>query len=96
MRLAGKMARNGHKHSSMVAYLAQVIYEKKLSHHFLLHYCINIGSYDHHAKYQGVFMGLLRNTFFIRVPPLKQEDLNEFKGGTLMKKVFQKSPINTP
>jgi hypothetical protein len=33
------------------------------------------------------------NTFFIRVPPLEKEDLNEFKGGTLMKKVFQKSPI---
>ena len=32
---------------------------KKLSHHFLLHFPIGMGSYDHHAKYQGVFMGLL-------------------------------------
>ena len=69
---------------------------KKLSHHFLLHFWINIGPYDHHAKYQGVFMGLLWNTFFIRVPPLDKEDLNEFKGWTLMKKVFHKSPKNTP
>jgi hypothetical protein len=37
MRLAGKMARNGHKHSSMVAYLAQVIYEKNYPTTF---YCI--------------------------------------------------------
>ena len=28
---------------------------KKLSHHFLLHLPIGMGSYDHHAKYQGVF-----------------------------------------
>ena len=24
---------------------------KKLSHHFLLHFWIDMGSYDHHAKY---------------------------------------------
>ena len=29
---------------------------KKLSHHFLLHFSIGMGSYDHHAKYQGVFL----------------------------------------
>ena len=34
---------------------AQVIYAKKLSHHFLLHFPIGMGSYGHHAKYQGVF-----------------------------------------
>ena len=28
---------------------------KKLSHHFLLHFLINMGSCDHHTKYQGVF-----------------------------------------
>ena len=28
---------------------------KKMSHHFLLHFPIGMGSYDHHAKYQGVF-----------------------------------------
>ena len=28
---------------------------KKLSHHFLLHFPIGMGSYDHHTKYQGVF-----------------------------------------
>ena len=28
---------------------------KKLSYHFLLHFPIGMGSYDHHAKYQGVF-----------------------------------------
>ena len=32
---------------------------KKLSHHFLLHFPIGMGSYDHHAKYQGVFQELL-------------------------------------
>ena len=32
---------------------------KKLSHHFLLHFPIGMGSYDHHAKYQGVFQDLL-------------------------------------
>ena len=32
---------------------------KKLAHHFLLHFPIGMGSYDHHAKYQGVFMDLL-------------------------------------
>ena len=36
---------------------------KKLSHHFLLHFPIGIGSYDHHAKYQDVF-------------PLKEEILD--------------------
>ena len=28
---------------------------KKLSYYFLLHFSIGMGSYDHHAKYQGVF-----------------------------------------
>ena len=28
---------------------------KKLSHRFLLHFPIGMSSYDHHAKYQGVF-----------------------------------------
>ena len=42
-------------HSSLVDYLAQVIHSKKLSHHLLLHFPIGMGSYDHHAKYQGVF-----------------------------------------
>jgi hypothetical protein len=55
-----------------------------------------MGSYDHHAKYQGVFMDLKSNTFFIRVPPLDEEKLNEFKGGTLMKTVFYLRSINTP
>ena len=40
---------------SLVDYLAQVKNAKKLSHHFLLHFLIGIGSYDHHTKYQGVF-----------------------------------------
>ena len=35
-----------------------------------------------------MFPDLLENTFFIRVPPLDKENLNEFKGGTLIKKVF--------
>ena len=69
---------------------------KKLSHHFLLHFWIDIGSYDHHAKYQGVFQDLLENTFFIRDPPLDKENLNEFKGGTLMKQVFYRRSWNTP
>ena len=64
---------------------------KKLSRHFLLHFWIDIGSYDHHAKYQGVFQDLLENTFFIRVPPLDKENLNEFKG-----KVFYRRSGNTP
>ena len=70
-------------HSSLVDYLAQVIKAKKLSHHFLLHFLIGMGSYDHHAKYQGVFMDLNSNTLFKRVPPLDEEILNEFKGGPL-------------
>ena len=32
---------------------------KKLSLHFLLHFPVGMGSYDHHAKYQGVFPDLL-------------------------------------
>ena len=28
---------------------------KKMSHHFLLHFSIGMGSYDHHTKYQDVF-----------------------------------------
>ena len=32
------------------------------------------------------FQTFLKKTFFIRVPPLDKENLNEFKGGTLMKK----------
>ena len=32
---------------------------KNLSRHFLLHFSIGMGSYDHHAIYQGVFMDLL-------------------------------------
>ena len=32
---------------------------KKLSHNFLLHFWIDIGSYDHLSKYQGVFLDLL-------------------------------------
>ena len=39
---------------------------KKLSHHFLLYFWIDIGSYDLHTKYQGVFPDLLENTFYIR------------------------------
>ena len=31
---------------------------QKLSHHFLLHFPIGVGSYDPPAKYQGVFMDL--------------------------------------
>ena len=54
---------------------------KILSHHFLLHFWINIGPYDHHAKYQGVFMGLLWNTFFIRVPPLDKENFKWIQRG---------------
>ena len=48
--------------------------QKKLSHRFLLHFPIGMDSYDHQAKYQGVFPWLLENTFFIKVPPL-----NSFK-----------------
>ena len=32
---------------------------EKLSHHFFLHFPIGMGSYDHHSKYQGVFMYVL-------------------------------------
>ena len=55
-----------------------------------MHFPIGMGSYDHHAKYQGVFPQLLEHTFS---PPLEKENLNEFKGGTLMEKVFSG---NTP
>ena len=51
---------------------------KKLSYHFLLHFPIGMSPYDHHAKYQGVF---LENTFFVRVSlPQNKENLNEFMG----------------
>ena len=65
---------------------------KKLSHHFLVHLWINIGYYDHHAKYQGVFMGLLWNNFFIRVPLWIHLNLLYKKGGPLWKKCFIKAP----
>ena len=84
------------RHSSLVDYLAQVTYAKKLSHHILLHFSIGMGSYDHHAKYQGVFPNLLENIFFIRVPPLDKENLNEFKGGPLWKKCFLEGPETHP
>ena len=42
-------------HSSLVDYLAQVINAKNCPTTFLLHFSIGMGSYDHHAKYQGVF-----------------------------------------
>ena len=84
-------------HSSLVDYLAQVIQglSKETSLNFLLHFWIDIGSYDHHAKYKGVFPDLLENTFFIIVPTLDKEDLSEFKGGTLMKKVSYRRFRNT-
>ena len=68
---------------------------KKLSRHFLLHFPIGMGSYDHHAKYQGVFPDLLQNTFFIKVPPLNSFKFSLSKGGTLMKKVFSRRSGNT-
>ena len=50
-----KTKENTSQHSSLVDYFAQVIYAKKLSHQFLLYFPIGMGSYDHHAYYQGVF-----------------------------------------
>ena len=55
----------GYLQSSLVDYLAQV---KKLSHHFLLHFSIGMGSYDH-AKYQVItyyvnFLGRLDSNGF--------------------------------
>ena len=47
---------------------------KKLSHHFPLDFPIGMGSYDHQAKFQGVFPQLLEHAFFIRV---ETEKLNE-------------------
>ena len=39
-------------------------------------------------KYQDVFLNLLcRKYFFTRFSPLDKENLNEFKGGTLMKMI---------
>ena len=46
-----------------------------------------MGSYDHHAKYKGVFPDLLLNTFFIRVPPLNLFKFSLSKGETLIKKM---------
>ena len=34
------------------------------------------------------FRSFYKTLFFIRVPPLEIGNVNEFKGGTLMKKVF--------
>ena len=64
---------------------------KKLSRHFLLHFPIDMSSYDYHEKYQGV-SGASIKLFFIRLPALDKEDSNEFKGGTLMKKSFIEAP----
>ena len=50
-------------HSSLVGYLAEVISAKIMSHQFLLHFRIDTGSYDQHAKHQGV-KDLLKNHFF--------------------------------
>ena len=36
---------------------------KKLSHHFLLHFSIGMGSYDHHAKYQCVSLAPVTHFF---------------------------------
>ena len=66
---------------------------KKLPHHFLLHFPIGMGSYDHHAKYQGVFPDLLENTFFT---PLNSFKCSLSVGVTLMKKVFSRRSGNTP
>ena len=38
-----------------------------------MHFPIGMGSFDHHAKYQGVFMDLLSNPLFHKGP------LNSFK-----------------
>ena len=43
---------------------------KKLSHPLLLHFPFGMSTYVHHKKYQGMFMNLPENMFFIRVPPL--------------------------
>ena len=62
---------------------------KKLSHHFLLYFPIGMGSYDHHAKYQGAFPQLLKSTFFIRVPPLNYLNFLSPKGDPHEESVFQ-------
>ena len=43
-------------HSSLVDYLAQVKYAKNCPTTFYCIFSIGMGSYDHHAKYQGVFL----------------------------------------
>ena len=69
---------------------------KKLSHPFRLCFELGLGVHVHHAKYQGVFMGLKKNMFFIRAPLLDLDRFPLFKGGTLMKNMFFLSSINTP
>ena len=59
-----KIGRKGEKIGEIWAQLPGRLFSpsdisKKLSHHFLLHFPIGMGSYDHHAKYQGVFPDLL-------------------------------------
>ena len=60
-----------------------------MSHHFLLHFPIGMGSYD--AKYQGVFP---ENTFSIRVPPLNSFKFSLSKGPPL--KCFLGGPKTHP
>ena len=46
-------------------------YKQKLSHNFLLHFQIDMGSYDNHAKHQGVFqVEASIKHFFHKGPPL--------------------------
>ena len=68
---------------------------KKLPHHFLLHFPNGMGSYDHHIKYQGVFPGLLYNSFLIRFPPLNSFKIFFIQRGDPYEKEFYRSPGNT-
>jgi hypothetical protein len=80
-----------HAHSSLVDYLARVIYGKNCPTTF---YSIFQLVWVPMTTTQNISVCVSlapENTFFIRVPSLEKENLNEFKGGTLMKKVFSRS-----
>ena len=61
-----------------------------MSHHFLLHFAIGMGSYDHHTKHLGVFSGASIKPFFQKVPPPPFEFIYFFfqRGDPYEKSVF--------
>ena len=83
-----KIADDPSGHSSLVDYLAQVVYGKNCPTTF---YCIFKLVWVPMTTTRNIRVCFLRSRkhFFHKIPtPFEKENLNEFKGGTLMKKVY--------